>query len=131
MKCGKGHPVELPFLSEHEWGEFLLYGVKGVAVAYWNSYDGKAWDAIEESHRAVRGKAELLQDVAARCADPIDGESFSMTPVCTVCGGRVADRSLERPGKTRSIPKATFKAFLALDAEGRRARVRDILRSLA
>lgn len=128
-KCASCHSVfAAPWLGEFAYGEFVLTGMRGNVYALLTAIGNEAWDLVQAVVPDV--DVDTFQELLARLADPVNGQSWTMSHVCPRCeshewtywGG-------DRMGNV-DVPNATFNTFLALQPVEREQRALQLLAEL-
>ncbi len=123
--CGGRFP--LPTVGAFSLGRFILSGLDGERHLYLESLANPAFESIQRivleavSDRLTGEECmELVLEVAARCADPLAGVSFTARDVCPVCHTEQSSYLTDVTLFEGMIPVASFRSFnLIADAERR------------
>ena len=120
------------------YGEFIVKGEAGNAVAYLCAFTKPGWNVVQDIHASLtrsrfsrlRGASSrgCLQWVIGRCLDSLDGEQLSLNKrvVCPLCHSEhVSYGDAVRVGFV-DLPVASFSRFLSLSPGERTSRVRQL-----
>lgn len=122
----------MPLLGDQSYGQFIFHGEKGSVFGYLSSFEEPAWaDITGRLQRAglftkSRADIEHLQRVIAASADPIDGQTLLLCPICPGCRSRSVEYGDSQPLDRREIPGVTSGAYHALSDQNRTERLRQL-----
>jgi hypothetical protein len=124
----------IPLLGDQTYGQFIFHGEKGSVFGYLSASEEPAWEDITERLERAgllttprsRPDIEHLQRVIAASADPINGETLLLYPICPGCRSRSVEYGDSRPSDTREIPGVTFRDYHALSEQNRTESLRQL-----
>ncbi len=110
-------------------GDALIHGIRGTIHAYAWLIDHPVFDLVAKQIPRDWRSADVVWEIFARLADPVDGQSFTCKSVCPFCCSPERDSSFE-PGEPDvrvgviEVPEATFECFQSLTSEDQLAVIR-------
>jgi hypothetical protein len=124
----------MPLLGDQSYGQFIFHGEKGTVFGYLSSFEEPAWaDITGRLQRAglfttdkSRADIEHLQRVIAASADPINGQTLLLYPICPGCRSRSVEYGDSHPLDVREVPGVAFGGYHALSDQNRRERLRQL-----
>jgi hypothetical protein len=130
--CRRTFPT--PLLGDQSYGQFIFHGETGSVFGYLSAFEESAWEDITERLQraglfaASRRGADIdhFQRVIAASADPINGETLFLFPICPGCHSRSVEYGDSKPLDIREIPSVTFLGYHALSDRNRTERVRQL-----
>ena len=130
--CRRTFPV--PLLRDQSYGQFIFHGEEGSAFGYLSAFEEPAWkDITERLERArlfttSRSRADIdhFQRVIAASADPINGQTLLLYPICPGCRSQSVEYGDSKPLDIREIPGVTFRGYHALSDQNRTERLRQL-----
>ena len=124
--CGK--VFGSPHLGDFAYGQAILTGTRGSARAYLHAIDNEACEIV--GSLIPDADTDTFWEVVARLADPIDGQSLTMSHVCPYCQSSDVDSWPDTIAGSADVPCATFGAFLTLAAEHQKQRIGELIREI-
>ena len=122
----------IPLLGDQSYGDFIFHGEKGSAFGLLLVAEEPAWKDIEDrllraglftTHR-THAEIEHFQRVVAASADPINGQTLLLYPICPGCRSRAIEYGDSKALDIREIPGVTFRGYHALSDQNRTERLR-------
>jgi len=129
----------IPQLGDQSYGQFIFHGEKGSVFGYLSAFEEPAWEDIMGRlegaglFTASRSRADIdhFQRVIAASADPINGQTLFLYPICPGCRSRSVEYGDSNPLDIREIPGVTFRGYHALSDQNRTERLRQLWEDFA